>query len=120
MTNTQKMVRLNLDLSPELNQILDELANKIGTNKSDVLRQAITLMQIMVTAKEETKKLGVTEANQLIVNEIILSSEQQPKPHTSEAFLETFGTWEDTRTAEEIVDEIYSSRTISDRNNYSL
>ena len=62
MTNTQKMVRLNLDLSPELNQILDELAKKIGTNKSDVLHQAITLMQIMVIAKEETKKLGVPEA----------------------------------------------------------
>ncbi|WP_292834967.1 ribbon-helix-helix protein, CopG family [uncultured Nostoc sp.] len=45
------MVRLNLDLSPELNQILDELANKIGISKSDVLRQAITLMQIMVIAK---------------------------------------------------------------------
>ena len=119
MTNTQKMVRLNLDLSPELNQILDELANKIGTSKSDVLRQAITLMQIMVIAKEETKKLGVTEANQLIVNEIILSSEQQPKPHLPQALLETFGTWEDTRTAEEIVDEIYSSRTVSDHN-YNL
>ncbi|MEH2252160.1 hypothetical protein [Nostoc sp.] len=48
MTNTQKMVRFNLDLSPELNQILDELAKKIGTTKSDVLRQTITLMQIMV------------------------------------------------------------------------
>ncbi|MEH1773210.1 MAG: CopG family transcriptional regulator [Nostoc sp.] len=119
MTNTQKMVRLNLDLSPELNQILDELANKIGTSKSDVLRQAITLMQIMVTAKEETKKLGVPEANQLIVDEIIFSSEQQPKPNASEGFLETFGSWEDTRTAEEIVDEIYSSRTVSDRD-YSL
>ncbi|MDZ8106975.1 MAG: ribbon-helix-helix protein, CopG family [Nostoc sp. DedQUE12a] len=119
MTNTQKMVRLNLDLSPELNQILDELVNKTGTSKSDVLRQAIRLMQVMVIAKEETEKLGVTEANQLIVNEVIFPSEQQPKPHPSEAFLETFGTWEDTRTAEEIVEEIYSSRTISDRN-YSL
>ncbi|MFS0516395.1 ribbon-helix-helix protein, CopG family [Nostoc sp. UIC 10607] len=119
MTDAQKMVRLNLDLSPELNQILDELANKIGTSKSDVLRQAITLMQIMVIAKEETKKLGVPEANQLIVDEIIFSSEKQPKPNASEGFLETFGSWEDTRTAEEIVDEIYSSRTVSDRN-YSL
>ncbi|MDZ7954722.1 DNA-binding protein [Nostoc sp. DedQUE09] len=70
MTNSQKMVRLNLDLSPELNQILDELANKIGTSEGDVLCQAITLMQIMVIAKEETKKLGVPEANQLIVNKI--------------------------------------------------
>lgn len=55
MTNTKKMVRLNLDLSPELNQILDELVNKTGTSKSEILRQAITLMQIMVIAKEETK-----------------------------------------------------------------
>jgi hypothetical protein len=28
------------------------------------------------------------------VNEIILSSEQQPKPHASEAFFETFGSCE--------------------------
>lgn len=123
MTNTQKMVRLNLDLSPELNQILDELAKKIGTNKSDVLRQAITLMQIMVIAKEETKKLGVPEANQLIANvianEIILSSEQQPKPHPLDTFMERLGPWEDERTAEEIVKDIYDSRTISN-NDISL
>ncbi|MEH2048408.1 ribbon-helix-helix protein, CopG family [Nostoc sp.] len=107
MTDAQKMVRLNLDLSPELNQILDELAKKIGTNKSDVLRQAITLMQIMVIAKEETKKLGVPEANQLIANEIILSSEQQPKPHPLDTFMERLGPWEDERTAEEIVKDIF-------------
>ncbi|MCC5629583.1 CopG family transcriptional regulator [Nostoc sphaeroides] len=119
MTNTQKMVRLNLDLSPELNQILDELANKIGTSKGDILRQAITLMQIMVIAKEETKKLGVPEANQLIVNEIIVLSEQQPKPHPLDTFMERLGPWEDERTAEEIVKDIYDSRTISN-NDISL
>jgi Arc/MetJ-type ribon-helix-helix transcriptional regulator len=112
MTNTEKMVRLNLDLSSELNQILDELANKIGASISDVLRQAITLMQIMVIAKEETKKLGVPEANQLIVNEIIVSSEQQPKAHPLDTFMERLGAWEDERTAEEIVKDIYDSRTI--------
>lgn len=112
MTNTQKMVRFNLDLSPELNQILNELAEKIGTSKSDVLRQAITLMQIMVTAKEETKKLGVPEANQLIVNEIIFSSEEKPKQHPLDRFMERLGPWEDERSAEEIVKDIYDSRTI--------
>lgn len=119
MTEAQKMVRLNLDLSPELNQILDGLVEKIGTSKSDVLRQAITLMQIMVIAKEETKKLGVPEANQLIVNEIILSSEQKPKPHPLDTFMERLGLWEDERTAEEIVKDIYDSRTISN-NDISL
>ncbi|OKH38538.1 hypothetical protein FACHB389_08685 [Nostoc calcicola FACHB-389] len=113
------MVRLNLDLSPELNQILDELVNKTGTSKSDILRQAITLMQIMVIAKEETKKLGVPETNQLIVNEVILPSEQQPKPHPLDTFMERLGPWEDERTAEEIVKDIYDSRTISN-NDISL
>ena len=28
------------------------------------------------------------------------------------AFLETFGSWEDTRTTEEIIDDIYASRTL--------
>ncbi|WP_134075930.1 CopG family transcriptional regulator [Nostoc sp. 106C] len=118
MSDIHGIVRLNLDLSPELNQILEELATKIGTSKSDVLRQAITLMQIMVIAKEETKKLGVPEANQLIANEIIFSSEQ-PKPHPLDTFMERLGPWEDERTAEEIVKEIYDSRTISN-NDISL
>ncbi|MBD2610491.1 MAG: ribbon-helix-helix protein, CopG family [Nostoc sp. GBBB01] len=119
MTNTQKMVHLNLDLSPELNQILDELVNKTGTSKSDVLRQAIRLMQVMVIAKEETEKLGVPEANQLIVNEVIFPSEQQSKPHPLDTFMERLGPWEDERTAEEIVKDIYDSRTISN-NDISL
>ncbi|AFY47890.1 Ribbon-helix-helix protein, copG family [Nostoc sp. PCC 7524] len=54
MTDTHGKVQLTLELTPELNQTLEELANTIGTTKSDVLRQAITLMQSIVTAKEET------------------------------------------------------------------
>ena len=34
--------------------------------------------------------------------------------HLPKALLDTFGTWEDTRTAEEIIDDIYASRTLSD------
>ncbi len=113
MTNAQDMVRLNLDLSPELNEILEELANKIGGSKSDVLRQAITLMQIMVIAKEQTNKLGITEADQLIATEIIMPSEASPKTHSLETLIETFGAWEDDRTTEDIIKDIYDSRTIS-------
>ncbi|WP_414585811.1 hypothetical protein [Scytonema sp. PCC 10023] len=113
MTDTQGMVRLNLDLSPELNQILEELASKIGGSKSDVVRQAITLMQIMITAKEQTKKLGITEADELIVTEIITPLEAEPKAHPLETFMEKFGAWEDERTSEEIIQDIYDSRTSS-------
>jgi Arc/MetJ-type ribon-helix-helix transcriptional regulator len=114
MTNAQDMVRLNLDLSPELNEILEELTQKIGGSKSDVLRQAITLMQVMVIAKEQTNKLGIAEADQLIATEIIIMpSEASPKTHPLETLIETFGVWEDDRTTEDIIKDIYNNRTIS-------
>ncbi|NMG07505.1 hypothetical protein [Brasilonema sp. UFV-L1] len=119
MTNTQEMVRFNLDLSPELNQVLEELAKKTGGTKSDVLRQAITLMQILVTAKEQTQKLGLTDVDQLIATEIIMPSEDVPTEHPLETFMESFGAWEDERAPEEIIKEIYDSRTISN-SKYSL
>ncbi len=55
--------------------------------------------------------------NTLITNEIILPSTQKPKQHPLDTFIETHGAWEDERTAEEIVKEIYDSRTIS---NYDI
>ncbi len=113
MNEAQDMVHLNLDLSPELNEILEELANKIGGSKSDVLRQAITLMQVMVIAKEQTNKLGIAEADQLIANEIIMPSEASPKIHSLETLIEKFGTWEDKRTTENIIKDIYDSRSIA-------
>ncbi len=57
MTNIQKMVCLNLDLSSELNQILDELVEKIGTSKNDVLRQAITTYFCLVIISKYLKSL---------------------------------------------------------------
>jgi Arc/MetJ-type ribon-helix-helix transcriptional regulator len=110
MTNSQDIIKLTLNLSPELNQILEELAHKIGGSKSDVLRQAITLMQIMVKAKEEMQKLGIPEVNQLIANEIILNSPEKLQPHILDTFIEKLGVWEDEHTAEEIVKEIYDNR----------
>ncbi|MFQ4141780.1 ribbon-helix-helix protein, CopG family [Chlorogloeopsis sp. ULAP02] len=119
MTNTQRMVHLNLDLSPELNQILEELAKKLGGSKSDVLRQAIALMQIMVIAKEQTQSLGISEVEQLIASEIITPPKAAPTTHPLDKFIETFGAWEDERTPEAIIQDIYDSRTISN-SDYSL
>ncbi|NHC37711.1 DNA-binding protein [Scytonema millei] len=70
MTKTQEIVHLNLDLSPELNEKLEEIAQKIGGTKSDVLRQAIALMQIAIAAKEQGKKFGIAESNQPLATEI--------------------------------------------------
>ncbi|MFB2982321.1 ribbon-helix-helix protein, CopG family [Microseira sp. BLCC-F43] len=44
MSNAQEMVRVSLEMPPELNEVLEELASKMGGSKSDVLRQAIALI----------------------------------------------------------------------------
>ena len=40
-----------------------------------------------------------------------LQSEKASKAHSLEKFMETFGTWEDDRTDEEIIKNIYDSRS---------
>lgn len=72
MTNTKEMVHLSLDISPELNEKLEEIANKIGGTKSDVLRQSLALMQIVLAAKEQGKKFGIAEPEQPLATEITI------------------------------------------------
>jgi hypothetical protein len=64
-------IRLSLDVSPELNDALAQLAAKLRTTKSNVLRKAIALMEVAVRAKEEHKKFGIAAPNQLLETEIV-------------------------------------------------
>lgn len=64
-------VRLSLDVSPELNQLLEELATATHGTKSDVLRKSIALMEVAVRAQKEGKKLGIVEKTQPVSTEII-------------------------------------------------
>ena len=77
-TNTTKTldqertkVRLSLDISPEMNTLLESLAGNIGGTKSDVLRKAIALMEVAVDAKRQGKKFGIAEKDQQLATEII-------------------------------------------------
>ncbi|HEX8073144.1 MAG TPA: ribbon-helix-helix protein, CopG family [Pyrinomonadaceae bacterium] len=67
----KERVRLSLDISPELNRLLEELAAKTGGTKSDVLRKAITLMEVAVDAKRRGLKLGLADKDQTLATEII-------------------------------------------------
>jgi predicted transcriptional regulator len=69
--NERSKVRLSLDISPELNELLDRLAATIGGTKSDVLRKAIALMEVAVEAKRQGKKFGIAEKDQPLATEII-------------------------------------------------
>lgn len=67
----KEKVRLSLDISPELNALLEQLASTIGGTKSDVLRKAIALMEVAVDAKRRGLKLGLAEKDQPLTTEII-------------------------------------------------
>jgi predicted transcriptional regulator len=59
-------VRLNLQVSSELNSALEEIADNSGSTKTDVIRQALALMKVAHNAKKNGKHLGlVTDVNKL-------------------------------------------------------
>ena len=64
-------VHFNLDISPDLNALLDKLAVSIGGTKSDVLLKAIVLMDVAVDAKRQGKKFGIAEQDQPLATEIV-------------------------------------------------
>lgn len=69
--NERDRVRLSLAVSPELDALLEDLAKKTRSSKSEVLRKAIVLMGVAVTAKEEGKKFGVADQDQPLAKEIV-------------------------------------------------
>ncbi|HEY2509589.1 MAG TPA: hypothetical protein VGI39_01915 [Polyangiaceae bacterium] len=54
-----------------MNEKLEELADKLNGTKSDVLRKAISLVEVAVRAKEEGKKFGIAAPDQTLSTEII-------------------------------------------------
>jgi predicted transcriptional regulator len=67
----KEKVRLSLDISRELNDLLEQLAVRTGGTKSDVLRKAIALMEVAVDGKRRGLKLGLADKDQQLTTEII-------------------------------------------------
>ncbi len=64
-------VRLSLDVSSELNETLELVAQETHSSKSDVLRKSIALLEMAVREKKLGNHLGVFNDKQKIVKEII-------------------------------------------------
>lgn len=64
-------VRLTLDLSQELDELLQRLADSTGGTKSDVMRKSITLMELAVEAKRAGRRFGVAHEGQNLATEIV-------------------------------------------------
>lgn len=68
---SKKPIRLSLDVSPELNSVLDEMAEKTHSSKSEILRKSIALMEVAVQEKEKGNHLGIVSKDQKILKEIV-------------------------------------------------
>ena len=64
-------IRLTVDVSPELNQTLDQLAENAHLTKSEILRRAIALMKVAAQAHEKGQKLALIAQDQQAMTEIV-------------------------------------------------
>jgi predicted transcriptional regulator len=65
-------VRMTLDLSPELDKSLGEIAESQRISKSDVLRRALALVLVAKEAKSEGRALGIIDRKKnTVVREIV-------------------------------------------------
>jgi predicted transcriptional regulator len=66
-----RKVRLTVDVSPELNETLDQLADNAHLTKSEILRRAIALMKVAAQAHEKGQKLALIDKDQQALTEIV-------------------------------------------------
>jgi len=60
------MVRMNLQVSAEINELLERIAKDTGSNRSEVIRQALALMKVAQEGKTKGKDIGlVSDADKL-------------------------------------------------------
>jgi predicted transcriptional regulator len=71
MSIDKETVRLSLTLSPELNDRLEQLATSSHTTKTEILRKAIALYDVVAEAKTEKKRFGILDKNKNVLTEIV-------------------------------------------------
>lgn len=71
MTTSTKTVRLTVDVSQDLNALIEDLAKSSHTSKSEILRRSIALMDFAQKAKREGRKVGSVDQDQKLATEIV-------------------------------------------------
>lgn len=71
MSNERDAIRLSLSVSPELNTRLEQLAASSHTSKSEILRKAIALFDVVAEAKSEKKRFGILDQEKRLLTEIV-------------------------------------------------
>ncbi|MEH1849776.1 MAG: DNA-binding protein [Nostoc sp.] len=63
-------IKINLDLSPEVYETLNNLAQQINGDNAEVLLKAIALLEIAVEAKQKGKHIWIADDDQNLETEI--------------------------------------------------
>ena len=63
--------RFLIEVSPELVELLDKLAAKSQTTRTEVLRKAIALLDVSTQAKDDGRKIGILDENDKLIQEIV-------------------------------------------------
>jgi predicted transcriptional regulator len=71
MAANNNRTRLTFDVSAELNEVLERLAEKTSGTKSEVLRKAIALMDVAVDAKGKGQRVGLLDEKDQVVTRIV-------------------------------------------------
>jgi len=62
---------MNLQVSAEINDLLDKIADETGSNRSEVIRRALALMKIAHEARHRGKRLGLVSDPDKLETEIV-------------------------------------------------
>jgi Ribbon-helix-helix protein, copG family len=63
--------RLMMEVSSELVELLDKLAAKSHTTRTEVLRKAVALLDVSTQAKDVGRKIGILDENDKLIQEIV-------------------------------------------------
>jgi len=68
---TTQRIQINLDLSLEFYETLNNLAQKINGDNAEVLLKAIALMEVVLEAQYQGKHLWIADDHQNLETEIV-------------------------------------------------
>lgn len=69
--SNNKIVRMSLNMSPELSDKLEKMSDESFTTKTDILKKAIFLMDIAIESKRKGNKLAIVDSKGHKISEII-------------------------------------------------
>ena len=64
-------VRISLDVSPDIKDLIEQLADEAHTTNSDVIRRGLALMKVAADAKRKNQQLAIASDGDEIVSTIV-------------------------------------------------